>query len=491
MASDPKAKVIIEADGAGVSREAAMVGKALEGVDRGIKNAFTRGIKDSGDALEGLARKAGTAFGMISNPAVLAAGAIAGLGTVAVKVGKQSLDLAASFETAMANVSTLVTDATIDMEAMSDGVLSLSGKLGQPATELADGLYQVISAGVPAANALQFLETSAKAAKAGMTTTFVAVDGLTTVINAFGLSTSDAGRVADIMFKTVEKGKTTFPELADSIGRVAPMAAQANISIEELFSAVGTLTLGGMKTSEAVTYLRSAIANIMKPSEEAQKAAKKLGIEFDLNSLQSKGLAGFLDMVRVATEKDNEAAIKLFGSQEALSAVMALTGKQAGVLRDVINEVTNASGAADTAYGKMMDTYNEKMNLVRTKFDELGTRIGIHLLPIVERLVDWLLKAVGWVERIFGLQSTAKATSGNAGSSNTGASSVPQFAGGGVMPWDGLAYLHKNERVLTQQQYSTLVGGVNVYIQGGVDAGYDGARAGEAIAAKLRLQGAV
>ena len=76
---------------------------------------------------------------------------------------------------------------------------------------LSEGLYQAISSGITDVNdALSFVEVSANAARAGLTRVDVAVDGLSSVINAFGMEASDAGAIADKFFKTVEVRQASF-----------------------------------------------------------------------------------------------------------------------------------------------------------------------------------------------------------------------------------------------------------------------------------------
>ena len=98
---------------------------------------------------------------------------------------------AANFEKGMREVNTLV---NLSEDSM-----------GVDAVEATSALYQTISASVAPTEAIEFLDTAMRAAVGGVTDTETAVDGLTTVINAFGMDTSEAGRVADVMFTTVKR----------------------------------------------------------------------------------------------------------------------------------------------------------------------------------------------------------------------------------------------------------------------------------------------
>jgi hypothetical protein len=101
------------------------------------------------------------------------------------------------FNAEIANVSTLL-DANQNITALRQGILGLNPALGA-SSELTRGLYQALSSGVEAGESLQFIEASAKAARAGLATTFETVDAATTVINAFGLSGRDAMLVKETL----------------------------------------------------------------------------------------------------------------------------------------------------------------------------------------------------------------------------------------------------------------------------------------------------
>ena len=128
--------------------------------------------------------------------------------------------------------------------------------------KLANAYYQIVSAGYDGAEGLQLLETSAKAAVAGVTDTATAADGITTVLNAFKINASESEEVADALFNTVKLGKTTFSELSANISQVAPIAAASNIPLNEVLATVASLTKQGVPTAQAMTQIRSAIVGL-------------------------------------------------------------------------------------------------------------------------------------------------------------------------------------------------------------------------------------
>lgn len=275
---------------------------------------------DSGykTSLEGLGSVASAALGLAAAAAASVTGALTAGVTAAYKFGT-------AFETSLAKVSTIADTTVKSVSEINDEVLALSNDTGVAGTEINDALYQAISAGAATETAMQLVDAAVKSAKAGFTDTATAVDGLTSVLNTYQMATTDADELANEFLITQNLGKTTFDELAASIGRVAPTASSAGIPVEELLSSVAALTAQGINTAESMSGLKAAISGIIKPTDDAMKTAEALGIDFSVTALQTKGFSGFLDELKTATGGNVETMASLFGSVEGLNAMLTLT----------------------------------------------------------------------------------------------------------------------------------------------------------------------
>lgn len=342
----------------------------------GIKTGF----KDTQKSSQAMGKTVGKTLGSLINPLTLVA---AGVGGVALAL-KSSIKAARGFQKEMALVATLVDTSTVNMEGLSDAVLDLSVKIGEPAEELSKGLFQVISAGVDASQAMNVLEVAAKGAAAGMTTTFTAVDGITSILNAYGLEASEATRISDLLFQTNKLGKTTFGQLAASIGTVISPAASLGINLNELFASVATLTKGGLNTARTMTALRATFLSILTPTADAQKVAKDLKIEWNALALRSKGLVGFLNEVKEKTKGNVVAMSKLVPEARALTGVMALVGKQSDELNRILGEFNkDTAGATEEAFKKVADTFDQQSKRFDTAINKIKISIGSKLLPFL------------------------------------------------------------------------------------------------------------
>jgi len=262
------------------------------------------------------------------------------------------------FEKEWANVTTMIMDASVNTEEMKNQLIGLSPVLGNT-TDLAKGMYQVLSASIEPAKAIMFLGEAAKSAQAGVTSVFTAVDALTTVINAYGMETEDVTRVSDVMFQTVMRGKLTYEGLASTLGTVIPIASKVGIGLEEVSAAASTLTRQGVDVNTTMVQLRQVFVSVLKPKQQAAEMAKKIGLEFNSEALAAKGLSGFLQDVQDKTEGNVDKITQLFGNVRALTGVFGLAGEGAvGFAFDLelARKAMEEGGQTEIAFQKQMQS---------------------------------------------------------------------------------------------------------------------------------------
>ncbi len=306
---------------------------------------------------------------------------------VGVACGKMAMD----FEDGIAKVSTIADTSVMSLDSIKSATIDLSNQLGVSVAEISEAQYNAISAGAATEASLGLVATAVKAAKAGFTDTATAVDGLTTVYNSF-MGAVDYQTIADQMLVTQNYGKTTFGEMASSIGMVTPVANSLNVSTQELFSSIAILTKNGINTSSAITGLKAAYSNILKPTADASKTAKQLGIDFSAAHLQSVGWAQFLAEIKEKTGGSSDAMAKLFGSVEALNSMTVLAGAGMDDFNACLEQMSASAGTAQAAYEKMI-TPSERWSMALNKIKNAGITVGEKLLPVFERVTDVATRA--------------------------------------------------------------------------------------------------
>lgn len=356
-----------------------ILGARLVLTDSGVRATLGRTQNDIRGTRAGLTslgkdlKQTGQSFGSAATRALGFAAAVAGVSLGIVDAVRKFTD----FETGIAKIGTLLPAGSDAMRGYGQQVIDLSTKFGQSATDVAEGMFQAISAAVPANKAQEFMAISAKAAAGGFTDMRTSVDGLTNVLNAYGLDVSEAQRVSDAFFVANDKGKTTFEELARSFGTVAPLAAAVGVNYRELTSAIAAVTKQGITTAETVTGLRQGIANIIKPSAEAAKLAEELGLQMGEQALKSKGLTGFMEALGKATSGSAETMTKLLGSVEAANIMLALSGKTGmATYRESLEAMSAAGGQTEKAFGVVAKTAEFKLKQLRATVDKMLIGVG-------------------------------------------------------------------------------------------------------------------
>lgn len=291
--------------------------------------------------------------------------------------------MASDFENGIAKVSTIADASVMSLDAIKKSTIDLSNQLGVSVTEISEAQYSAISAGAATEKSLGLVGTAIKAAKAGFTDTATAIDGLTTVYNSFQ-GKVDYSKLSDQMLQTQNYGKTTFGELASSIGQVTPVANALNVSTDELFSSIAVLTKNGIQTSSAITGLKAAYSNILKPTSDASKMAQQLGLDFSATHLQAVGWSKFMEEVKDKTNGNSEAMAKLFGSVEALNSMTVLAGAGFEDFSNCLGQMSSAAGLTQKSYEKML-TPAERWQMALNKIKNAGIQVGEKLLPVFEK----------------------------------------------------------------------------------------------------------
>lgn len=371
---------------------------------RGVISAFkkistqagktTKDTKGLGGALSGLlgGKMRGVTTSLIGKAGMV--GAFAAVGAAAGAATRQAL----LFTTAVAELSTLLPKGSQEVNKMAKASGDLARQFGDAPINQTKAFYQIISAGASdAAEATTILTVANKLAIGGVTDVTTAADGLTSALNAYGLEAEEAGGVSDAMFVAMRAGKTNIAQLSASIGSVAPLAAQAGASLDELLAATAALTKGGQSTSVAMTGMRAILAAVVKPTKEAKDMAAQLGLDFSAASLESKGFAKFIQEVATKTAGSSEKMAQLFGGVEALVPALALSGKAAKDFEQILSDMDKKAGQTEEALGKMMSTPQKQLDKLMSNLtvasDQFGNSILNALLPIISGLNEIIDKA--------------------------------------------------------------------------------------------------
>ena len=290
-----------------------------------------------------------------------------------------------SFSAAMNAANTMAGKSGEGFARLKGQVAELSKSIPVVRDELANGLYQVISNGVPEDNWIAFLQKSAKASVGGIADLGETVKVTSTIIKNYGLSWDKAGDVQDKIQLTAKNGVTSFEQLAQALPRVTGNAATLGVSIDELMATFATLTGVSGNTNEVATQMAAIFTALVKPSSEASKMAQQMGIEFDAAAIKAAGgMRNFLtDLdknVKAYASKsgmlEQEIYGKLFGSAESLRALGPLTGQLAAKFNENVEAMKGSAGTIDDAFSIMSSSGAASLQILKNKFAEVGDAIA-------------------------------------------------------------------------------------------------------------------
>ena len=303
---------------------------------------------------------------------------------------KASVNIGAAFETSLAKVGTIADAGKLSVEDLSRQVLATSTDMGIAAADIAEAAYQAISAGQDTTDAVAFAGKAAKLAAAGFTSSSAAVDILTTALNAYGMSADQADHVSDVLLTTQNLGKTSVDELASSMGRVIPLAAAYNVSVENLSGTLAVMTANGIATAEATTYTKSMLNELGSAGSKVGKILQaETGKSFAQLNAEGKSLGDVLQILYDSVGGNSTAFAGLWSSVEAGTGALSLANSGADRFNAVLDQMQHSTGATEAAYATMTDTLQHRVDSLQTAAQNLGITLYEQLEPSLGDAAQW------------------------------------------------------------------------------------------------------
>ncbi len=365
-------EIIFRGNAAGAVAASRQTQAAISGLDRPL-----RGMTGTFSRFSGLMRT------------VLGTAGLVGVGAGLVKAGQAAV----GFDRGMRNVNSIAQLSEGQLKALEKQVLALAGPTAQAPEALAAGLYDVVSSGFEAGDAVEVVAASAKAATAGLTDTATATKAITAVLNAYHLGAGEAADVSDVLFQTVNKGVLTFEELASQIGEVLPYSSQLGVKLEEVGGAMATMTLQGNNAALSSTQLKSLLVQMISPAEELKTAINELGYETGSALLDEKGLVGAIRLLDEAAKGNKETLAKWFPEVRSLSGFLSLAGSNMRTFEQTTRSMDEASRGA----GATTKAFAEQSKSLSFQWQKAKASLAAAAIPIAQLLFPALTRGAGAV----------------------------------------------------------------------------------------------
>ncbi|MFA5408502.1 MAG: phage tail tape measure protein, partial [Bacilli bacterium] len=385
-----------------LSPSIAAVGDKFKGVTAGIKDHLTS-LGTHFDAakakLAGIVSSVATTMKSLAVP-IAAVGAAVGAAAV------YGVKKFADFEQGMNQVFTLMPGASAEVrDQMIADVKKISSEMGIMTDQTIPALYDAIGAGVPPENVFSFIEVAQKAAVGGATDLTTTIDGLTSVVNAYGADVLDVGTASDIMFQTVNVGKVSFAELANRLYNVVPTAQALGISFGDVGAAIAAMTSQGVPASVATTQLRQMFVELSKEGGKTSELFRSFaGTSFREFIAAGGTVQEALQLLEKHAAGANIGINDLFGSVEAGSGALVLTGRGTAAFTEALATMETASGATQAAYETMEQGINRQLEKLAADFniiilDLAGALVPVvngYILPALRGIVDGIKTVMSW-----------------------------------------------------------------------------------------------
>lgn len=217
--------------------------------------------------------------------------AVAGIGAAAVKT-------TADFDSAMSNVSAISGATGEDFDRLRDKAREMGAETKFSASEAADAMSYMAMAGWKTEDMLGGISGIMNLAAASGADLATTSDIVTDALTGMGYTAADAGRLADVMAAASSNANTNVEMMGETFKYVAPVCGSLGYTMEDTALAVGLMANSGIKASQAGTQLRSAITNMVKPTEAMEGVMNELGIEIANEDGSMKSLDETLKILR-------------------------------------------------------------------------------------------------------------------------------------------------------------------------------------------------
>lgn len=345
-----------------------------------LGNSATR----AGEQLQAAGDKISSIGGAISN---VGNALTVGVTTPILAAATAAVSLGNDFEAQMSRVQAIAGATSTELEALTDQALQLGADTSFSASEVAEGMENLASAGFTVEEIMAAMSGMLDLAASSGADLAISSEIAASAIRGFGLDASDAAHVADVFAEAAARTNAQTEDMGDAMKYIAPVANAMGQSLEETAAAIGIMSDAGIKGSQAGTSLRGALSRLAKPTQPMIDTMIDLGLAFydaagnmlPLNEMVEQLQDRFEGLTQ---EQQNNALVTLFG-QESLSGMLALIQRGPEELRNLTASFESADGAAAKMAQTMLDNTAGTIEEMTGSLETAGITIQRVLAPYI------------------------------------------------------------------------------------------------------------
>ena len=317
-------------------------------------------------------------------------------------VAGASVKMAMDFEKSMTKIQTLVLGSGQDMDAYAQSVKNISSVTAVAATETAEGLYFLTSAGLRGVNALETLTTVNKGVAIGLGESTDLAKVAAAAQNAYGSEVITATEAIDKFGMAVRTGMFESSELAESLGTQVGMAAELGISFDELLANISTYTKTTGDARSATTGFGGVMMAFAKETGQGKEALEKVNMSYEglRSMLQDQGLQATLFQMKDAFAANGVQMTEFFGKSQAVKNIMGVLGTQGENYKTILDDMSTSAGFTADAFEVLSSTpgfqIEKSLNQIKLSFQEIGDII----MPTISGIINGLSNVIGWFVKL-------------------------------------------------------------------------------------------
>lgn len=377
------------------------------------ESSFLRDIDSANKAVTDFGRDAEKAGGGVSAFSQIAVGAMRQVGAVAVDMGiaagkavagfvKDSIGVAADFESSLNRFSSVagdaVTNAGMAIGDFSDLALEMGAKTQYSAGQAADAMVELAKGGLdPATIAAGGLEGALSLAAAGELDLSEAANITAKQLGVWSDQGVTAAQVADRLAQAANASTVDVDELALGMANVGGVAKIAGLSFDETTQAMALLAPGFSSAADAGTSFKTFLSRLLPSTDAAVGAMVDLGLATKDGTSKFYDASGaFIGMQAAAqllqektaglSEAQRQQAFQtIFGSDAIRAAAMVAEAGASGF--DAMGLAMQNAGTASEQAGKRNQGFAFAMESLRGSIETVQIVLGTLLLPVLTDLV--------------------------------------------------------------------------------------------------------
>ncbi|MGP1445277.1 phage tail tape measure protein [Treponema sp.] len=303
-------------------------------------------------------------------------------------LGKAALDTFTNFEQSMQNTFSVMGATASEMEALRKKAENMGASTRFSASQAADALYSLGSAGQTAAQAMNSLDGVLQLAGATGSDLAFTSSTIASTLSQFHLSAEKSAHIADVFSLAISKSQANMTKLSYSMKYVGPVAAGLGVSLEASTAALMRLYNTGFGGEQAGTILRSGLQKLASGTDDVKKKLEALGVSYDEVNPKTNNLADIIQRLKDANI-DVAKSSELFG--EAAAAGMQALIEGGG---DAIRTMDGLLQASDGAAKKMQDIQNASFANTKAELSSAFEAVQITLTSNIIPAVDTFAKGI-------------------------------------------------------------------------------------------------